>query len=77
MTSEPLAMPDEPYVDPGQLCIPGLGPNAGERYRHRTTGTVIAVLAVERRRYSWVTIRVHGEPQTIRTSNFMRVFERI
>lgn len=60
-----------------QLLLPGLGPVAGERYRNRTTGTIVAVLAVTQRRKAWVTIRVLGEQQTVTLASFGRTFVRI
>lgn len=67
----------EPYVDSGQLLLPGVGPVVGERWRNRNTGSIAVVLGVEQRRHGWVTIRILGEQQTITLATLERVFERV
>lgn len=68
---------DRPFIDPGQLTIPGLGPQAGERYRNRNTDTIVTVLGVRQGRFAWVTCRILGSEQEIRGDRFAAVFERI
>lgn len=73
-------MPDAGYVPPPgeiQLQLAGMGPVAGERYRNRNTGTIVAVLRVDQRRIGWVTIRVNGAEQTITLASLERSFERL
>lgn len=80
MTAERYAAPapsELPFVHAEQLLLPGMGPLAGERYRHRTTGNIVTVLAVTPRKCSWVTLRVMGEQQTITLAQFQRTFVRI
>lgn len=70
-------MPDvtvNPYIDENQLVLPGLGPVEGERYVNVNTGTIVAVLKVDQRKAGWVTLRVHGEQQTITVASFERTF---
>lgn len=72
-----MAFPTDPPGPPEQLAIDGLGPIVGERYRNRNTGTICAVTSVEQRRQGWVTVRMHGAPQTLRLATFLRQFARI
>ena len=64
-----------PFLDPQQTAIDGLGPVLGGHYRQCQTGTMATVTGVARRRYDWVTIRIHGVEQTIKTSTFLRIYE--
>lgn len=60
-----------------QLMMPGFGVAVGDRYANRSSGTIVTVLAVEQRRYAWVTIRVLGEEQTITLDALARQFRRV
>ena len=69
--------PPRSFVHAEQLAFPTLGPSVGERWRNNHTGVIVAVVALDQRRYGWVTIRVHGEPQTITTASLLRNFTQI
>jgi hypothetical protein len=43
-----------------QLALEGLGPVAGEPYKHKFTGTIATVVAVRQRDRCWVTLRRDG-----------------
>lgn len=66
-----------PVIAPGQETLPGMGPGVGERWRNVNTGTIVTVLGCRQARYSWVTLRIHGEQQEITLAAFNRTFVRI
>jgi hypothetical protein len=78
MTSiEPTGSPTEPRPAHQQLAFDTLGVVFGGRYRNNNTGTLCVVLAAEQRHHQWVTIRIHGEMQTLTVANFLRQFTRV
>lgn len=65
------------YIDPGQMLIPGLGPNVGERYRNVNTGSLAAVVGIRQGHFQWVSIRTPAGEAEITMARFLAVFERI
>jgi hypothetical protein len=72
-----VPLDEEGFGRDEQLALDGLGPIVGDRWRNRASGQVVAVIGTERRRQGWVTVRISGRPQTLRTATFERTFERI
>lgn len=69
--------PDLPFIRPEQLSLLPDTPLAGQRWRSKITGNIACVLQVFAARYTWVTIRIHGDEQTIRLDNFLKAFKRL
>lgn len=63
-----------PYIDPGQMILPGLGPIAGERYRNKNTGSIVTVLGIRQGRYQWVRIRTPAGEGEITAARFQEFF---
>ncbi len=71
-------MPDPlPFDTPEQQTIGDLAPRPGERWRNNGSGAIVAIVAVERYRKAWVTIRVSGRESTILVSTLLRSFTRL
>lgn len=69
------AVDGEPEIGAEQWILPGLGPALGSRWRNRNTRSIVTVLAVDQRRFGWVTIRTLAGPATITLARFERAFE--
>ena len=66
-----------PFIHDQQLTLPGLGPEVGEQWRRKDGKAIASVISTAQRRHGWVTVRIHGKPQTLKLATFERQFERV